>query len=329
MSRPNALIFFYLFFLLSLTSCSKTSLTSPPITTLSQAQEYFLKICREELQYDVFIIPNGKTLWIYVPLAEGINTLQAAQKNQAPPSETKESWSINYLKSTFENETFIIRYDMTPTRIYDQGLTYKNQYSPDFSKKQREVLNALTRAYFDVGQKTISTQLTVGNEISTKSDKELVKDIINDTPAAKENELPPEFFVMVFADTKNGVAIKAINYFEDMRMALSNPPAISHEEYIKRYVSEIFGDEAIVGDMKGERLKTSEIVLSDFLAQQIETRIKYQFTQSNFPPTGELQDEIWNVVAETCRLYQFKDFDKIKLIDMQTQKESTYNKDQL
>jgi hypothetical protein len=329
MIRPHILISLCLFCTLSLTSCSKTPLTPPAITTLSQAQEYFLKICREELKYDVSVIPNGKTLWVYVPLADSISILKAAPKNQAPPADTKESWSINYLKSTFENKTFVISYDITPTKKYDQPLTYKNGYSEEYSKKQREVLTALTRAYFDVGQKNISSSLTVGNQAAVTNDKPLIKNIADSILPPQKDEAPPEFFVTIFADIKNGVAVKTTNYFEDMRMALSNPPAISNDEYAKRFVYEILGDEKMIGNTTGTNLEMNEIILSDFLAKQIETRIKYQFTQSNFPPTGQVLDEIWTIVGETCRLYQFKDFEKIKLIDLQTQKESTFDKSQL
>lgn len=123
--------------------------------------------------------------------------------------------------------------------------------------------------------------------------------------------------------------MQTTSYFEDMRMALSNPPAISNDEYAKRFVYEILGDDKMIGNTTGANLEMGQVTLSDFLAKQIETRIRYQFTQSNFPPTGKAQDEIWWIVAETCRLYQFKDFEKIKLIDLQSKKESTFDKSQL
>ncbi|MCB9756957.1 MAG: hypothetical protein H6753_00865 [Candidatus Omnitrophica bacterium] len=301
----------------------------PQKVSLTSAQEKFLKLCHEELKYEVSVFPKGKTLWVYVPLSDNISILKAAPKNQTPPADTIESWSINFLKSTFENKTFVISYDITPTKKYDQPLTYKNSYSDEYSKKQREVLTALTRAYFDVGQKNIDSSLTVGNQADTTSDKPLVKNIAEGILPPEKEAAPPEFFVTIFADIKNGVAVKTTNYFEDMRMALSNPPAISNDEYAKRFVYEILGDEKMIGNTTGTNLEMNEIILSDFLAKQIETRIKYQFTQSNFPPTGQVLDEIWTIVGETCRLYQFKDFEKIKLIDLQTQKESTFDKSQL
>jgi len=183
----------------------------------------------------------------------------------------------------------------------------------------------LTRAYFDVGTNTITVPLTVGTDQPSVPE---VPDPLK-RPASIDDENPPEFFGMVFADVKRGVAMKSISYFKDMQMALSNPPAIPNEEYSKRYVYEIVGDEALIGNRTGTQLQLEEIKLADFLAMQIENRIKNKFVQSSFPPTNEAKNEIWNIVAETLRLYNFKDFTNIKLIDLKNQTESLYNKDQL
>ena len=313
-----------------LIGCGKPAAVKPraPVT-LTQAQEQFLKICKEELKYNVYVIPDGRTMWVYVPLNEGIIDFKPADPSQAPKAPASENWSIAFLKAVFDHDTkvFSVNYDIGMLKRYDQDVSYQNKYSDEYSSKQREVLTALTRAYFDVGQRLVNASMTVGNDgvdVGKTNPMTPVKD-----------EQPPEFFVMVFADTKRGVGIKAINYFPDMKMALSNPPAISNEEYIKRYVYELFGDETMVGDRTGASLKTEELVLGDFLAEQIENRIKYQFTQSSFPPTleggpnGIVRDEVWSIVAETFRLYEFKGFEKIKLIDLKTQQESTYDKSQL
>jgi len=323
-------LFLVVFTILSLSGCSNPPSAQKKSDTLTKAQAQFLKIAKEELKYDVSVIPDGRTMWVYVPLNDGIIEFKPAPENQAPKAPTTESWSITFLEALFDRstKTLAISYDIEMTRKHDQKLTYQNKYSEEYSTKQREVLIALTRAYFDVGQKIIHAPLTVGNE-QAPAGNQVVENVKDNPMTPIKDDVPPEFFVMVFADIKNGVGIKAINYFPDMKMALSNPPAISNEEYIKRYVFELFGDEKIIGDKTGDRLKTEEIVLGDFLAKQIENRIKYQFTQSGFPPVGEVRDEIWTIVAETFRLYEFKDFNQIKLIDLKTQQESTYDKSQL
>jgi hypothetical protein len=317
----------------SLTGCAKPPASAPKTpVTLTQAQEQFLKICKDELKYNVFVVPDGRSMWVYVPLKDGIVEFKPTSKNQAPKAPTDESWSITFLKTVFDHETktFSVSYDIAMTKKYDQDVSYQNKFSEEYSTKQREVLTALTRAYFDVGSRTMKTSLTVGNDqVTVTPGNEAVDHVKNNPMTPIKDELPPEFFVMIFADTKHGIGIKAINYFQDMKMALSNPPSISNEEYIKRYVYELFGEEEMIGDTTGARMKTEEIVLGDFLAKQIENRIKYQFVQSGFPPSGEVRDEIWAIVAETFRLYEFKGVEKIKLIDLKSGQEASYDKSQL
>lgn len=315
---------------LFLFSCSKPPAPIPEISTLSAAQRYFLQICHDELKQDVVLIPKGKTLWVYVPLEINFFDVKATQKNQTPSAPTLKSWSIQFLESSFEDKSFLVKFDFAITKKYDQkNTTYQNKYSDKYSEIQRGILTALTRAYFDVGQKNIDAPILVGNKKDPKTNDELAERMTRNPLTSSEGETPPEFFVMVFADIKNGVAIKSISYFNDMKMALSNPPALTNEEYAQRYVYDIYGDENLIGDKTGGRLKTEDIQLGDFLAKQIENRVKFQFTQSGFPPTGEVQDEIWTIIAQVCRLYNFTDFEKIKLIDLRTETESTFNKSQL
>lgn len=315
---------------LFLFSCSKPPAPVKEIKTLSAAQQYFLHICKEELKTDVVLIPQGKTLWVYVPLEINFFDIKATPKNQAPPALPSKNWSIQFLKSSFEDKSFLVKFDFAVTKKYDQkNPTYQNKYSDKYSEIQRGVLTALTRAYFDVGKTNLKAPLSVGNQSTAKPNEKLIEKMISNPVTSTADETPPEFFVMLIADIQRGIAIKSISYFDDMKMALSNPPALTNEEYLQRFVYDIYGDEDLIGDKTGKRLKTEEIQFGDFLAKQIENRIKFQFTQSGFPPTGEVQDEIWGIIAETCRLYNFKDFEKIKLINLQTEKESTYNKSQL
>lgn len=309
-----------------LTGCSRPK---PPIVTLSAAAEYFQKICREEYKYNVKIIPSGKTLWIYVPLTDGIVSLRAAPKNDAPKAPAEKGWTINFIEGVFDRgqKSFNISYDITQSKRYDKTATYQNKYSEDFTKKQRDILTAVTRAYFDVGT-NIKVPLKVGTSKTDDSSNESLAEKMKPDPKILE-ETPPDFFVLVFADIKRGVAIKGTSYFQDMKMALSYQPALTSEEFGKRYVNELYGDEELIGDSDGTHLKVSDIRLEDFLAKQIENRVKFAFAQSDFTPEGEVRDHIWEIVSETFRLYQFHAFEKIKLNDLQDGKESIYDKSQL
>ncbi len=311
--------YFFLLLLACITcGCFKTPVLET--TSLSSAHQKFLKICSDEYKYTVKVIPVGETVWIYVPSEDSIFDIKATPKKHLPPAAPKESWSIQFLESAYKDKTLSVHYDMNLTKKYDINPGYQNKWSEEQNKKQQNIMSAISRTYFDVGN--VPGDITFEGSIKDQTHHDLVK-------AYVKTDKPPEFVVIIYADIKRGIAIKTISYFNDMKQALSSLQTLPYEEYVKRYVSEIYGDEDLIGDKTGSRLKTEEIHLGDFLAKQIENRIKFQFTQSGFPPTGEVQDEIWNIIAQTCRLYNFKDFEKIKLTDLQTEKESTFDKSQL
>jgi len=318
MSSPRPFSCLLPVLLLVLSSCAKIG--PPPPTPLTAAEEQFSKICREEMKYDVHVTRAGQTVWVYIPLTNNIFDIKASAKNQAPKAAPLKSWSIQFLESKFQDKTFAVSFDIEFTKKYDKDNGIQNKYSEEYSKKQREVLTALTRAYFDVGR-------LPGDIIFKDKDKQKTHDNLVNTYLPPNR--PPDFFVMVFADIKRGIAAKTVTYFPDMKMALANPPAIPSEEFTKRYIAEIYGDPDLIGDKAGSHLKIEDIQLPDFLAKQIENRVKIKFTQSAFPPKDDAQTEIWTIVAETLRLYHFSDFQNIKLIDLKNEKESLYDKSQL
>ncbi len=295
---------------------------APPLasTSLSAAHQEFLKICQDELKYPIQVFPVGKTVWVYVPSEDSIFDIRATPGKRPPPALPKESWSIQYLESVYDMKDLVTKYDISLSKKYDSNPGYQNKLSAEQNKKQQDILSAISRAYFDVG--SVPGDVIYADGAKDQTHQDFVK-------AYVKTDKPPDFFVLVFADIKRGIAIKTISYFNDMKMALSNPPAIPNEEYARRYLYEIYGEEDLIGDKTGKKLKVEEISLGEFLAKQIDNRIKFKFTQSGFPPTGEVQDEIWGIIAETYRLYQFEDFEKIKLIDIKAEKESTYDKSQL
>ncbi len=301
----------------NLSGCFRTP--PPPIGSRAAAQEELIRICREEYKYDIVVKQTNQTVWIYVPLKDNIIDFKAAPKSPFI-STAKKTWSIQRLESVYKDKTFVIDYDIAPTKKYQKDSGYQTTYSEEYNEKQRHLISAITRAYFDVG--TVPGDVTYADAQKNKTHSDLVN-------AYVKTDAPPEFFVVVYADIKRGIITKTISFFDDMKRALSNPPDITSEEYAKRYLYEIAGDEAFIGDQTGEHLKIEEIHLPDFLAKQIANRINFQFLQSSFPPSEDIEKEILTIVAETTRLYKFNDFTAVKLRDQLNDKEYLFDKSQL
>jgi hypothetical protein len=102
------------------------------------------------------------------------------------------------------------------------------------------------------------------------------------------------------------------------------------EEYGRRSVAkEPRGDEAIIGDRTGRHLKPYDITMPEFLAEQVIYRIKFKYQQSDFPPTNDDEEEILKVINETVAAYDFKDFNSVRLDNLNSSKTYDFNKEQL
>ncbi len=269
-----------LLFCFLLTGCSKINTVA--VNTLSQAEEKFITICQEEYNFTpvVFRLPN--TMWIYIPLAQNIFEFKASDKGPSSSAEASKSFAIHYLDGKFKDSQFVIQYDIGPVKKYAKDPGYSSSYTEEFQTKQRGILTAVYRAYGGL-------------------------------PADRESpEKAPDFFVLVMADIKTGLETTTLFYFPDFRRAMSDN--FFYEEFTRRTISEEpTGHTNILGDTTGRHLDPQEINFPEFLAKQIVFRIRYKFQRSDFPPEGQIADEIAAIVQETVGNYGFKDFDGVRL----------------
>ena len=58
-------------------------------------------------------------------------------------------------------------------------------------------------------------------------------------------------------------------------------------------------------------------------------RIRFKFTQSDFPPQENYEDAIIGIIADTTRYYHFKDFLEVRTNDLRTKKKMIFTPGQL
>ena len=288
--------------------------------TLSAAHEKFLQTCTEEFKYNITTKQIDNTSWIYVPIENNIVDIKATDKGPFSSNKAKEALSMRYVGAKFNGNSLNIEYDVAMTKGYAKSYGYSSIYTEEYSKIQNNVLLALKNSFFDVG--TIKGDLEFTNTKKAGTHKKLVDSYV-------KTDTPPEFFVVVISDIKKGIEIEILLNFDDYKKAMSPNPVIPHEEYTKRYLTEIRGSSAIVNDTTGAHLNYRSITMQNFLSRQIINRINFKYTKSDFTPENDAQKEILKIIATTLRLYDFKDFETVNLKNLNTDTAKTITKNEL
>ena len=295
-----------------------SDLWKAPAPTQSLAQEAFVKICKEEFHYPVVVKTVGHTVWIYLPIEEDIFSLKANDEKPSESSQKKRAFSVEYLDGHFDDRTFRLEYDILPVTKPMKGYGYQNAASEKYSRKKNNILTAISRTYFDLGEEP-------GGPDSLNAEHETGRQDVNKAHAGGEK--PPDFFVIVITDIVNGIETEEIFYLKDFKRYMSQE--MPHEEYSKRYLSEIKGDKSAIGDRAGNHLDYKEVTWPEFLIKQIIRRISFKYQTSDFQPTENTEMEIVRIVGEAVKAYSFEDFTAVQLHNLRKDETYLFDKSQL
>lgn len=285
MKFPNRILV-VLLTLLYAAGCSPA--TEKPLSS-SEADKKFIQILRNDYGLAPVLFYQGETLWIYLPDENRELYKITAGPASAAPS-TPKKFALEYIKGVFKEKIFEFEYDViTPTKV-SSGSGLANQYSPEFSTQNRNVLTAIARTFFDA-------------------------------------EKSPEFIVIVFADVKNGMEAAQTFHVPDLKRYYSYgmPP----DEYSMRVLTEANGSQKIIGDFEGKHLRPKPVSWTEFLQKQIEQRVRYKFQSSDFPPNETPATEILKIIAATLNIYDFKKYDAVNLIDLRTANARSFTRGQI
>ncbi len=319
---------FILVFLTFPLSCSKAP-SPPPLKTLTEAQQYLLKISKEEDNLDVKLFPLDNTVWIYIPFEKPLFDIKVSPDGPKTSRQSTTTLNINFLDAQFKDKTFYVQYDISKLKKYDQDFGYSSTYTEDYQKANRNILTAIFRAYSEVEKLPDSDEFVekVPGDIDhpdytqNVSHKNLVHSYI-------KTQKVPDFFVIVIADITKGMETQMIVHFEDLRRGMMD--ASFQEEYSKRAVIENpIGLTKIIGDKEGRHLDLQEMTWEEFLSNQIVYRIKYKYQRSSFPPSEDSKNEILNIIKETLGAYLFQNFQSVAIHDLNADEHWTMEKAEL
>ncbi len=250
----------------------------------------------KEGKLDISTRRVGKTEWIYLALDEPIFFLKSNKAGENPRN-TAMPFSLLSLEATFEREAFRFEYDIVKDVMPPEGGTYGYGYNEKYTYKRQLIYQGIQEIFFNLAEDE------------------------------KTKETAPVFFVIVIADIKNGVASKNTFYLPDFQLLMTG--GIPFEEYYLRELSDVFGDENLIGDRTGRNLDVKEVTWADFLTTQMKNRIRFKFSHSDFKPQSDPDNEIVTIVANTLRYYPFRDFVAVDLYNRREKREMRFTKAQL
>lgn len=133
----------------------------------------------------------------------------------------------------------------------------------------------------------------------------------------------PQFFCVITADIKNGVEIKEIFYYLDLKKLSYN--FISRSEFQHRTIEDMQILPEIIGDKEGLYLNYKDITWEEFILGQIQQRIRLKFQKAEVNKNADIDKEILKIVIYTLKTYNFKDFSSVELNNLLTNNKMVLN----
>lgn len=147
---------------------------------------------------------------------------------------------------------------------------------------------------------------------------QVIRRVLFSIDCSKEKK--PFMFCIVTADIKNGFEIRQIFHLMDLKKLSYG--FISQTEYQHRIIQDTAVDLEIVGDRQGDHLDYHDISMEEFIADQIQSRIKFKFQKPEVEANADIDKEVLKIVAYTLDIYSYKDF---KLVEITNEATGTKN----
>ena len=207
------------------------------------------------------------------------------QKSDKPEKYT-EKFSIEINKAAFIDKNFKIEYLIK--KIADQQKSQEYKFNKAVLEKSNNVWKTIRRVLFSMER---------GKEAYA-----------------------PKFLCLVTADIKSGLVMKDLVYIIDLKKV--SYEFISWTEYQHRSIQEVGFSPIAIGDQEGKNIDYKDVLFADFLALQMQQRIKLKYQKPEVGRDTNIDQEILKVVVHTIKTYQFKDFNEVELANSFAGKEN-------
>ncbi|MBF0511821.1 MAG: hypothetical protein HQL13_05780 [Candidatus Omnitrophica bacterium] len=256
-----------------------------------ELQNKFELKCKKDYNLHVVTRLVGKTFWIYAPTDKNLFDFAAETPTPPDPMKKHAKYDLLYIHGEFTEKSFIFDYDVVPKIKSElQNEGIKNEASDYYNKLYNNLITVLTETMLDP-------------------------------------KTPASFVVLTICDIKKGIESRYTFYLEDYRKA--SVEGLPYDEFNKRVLQEYKGNTNFIGDQLGQHLEYNDVIMPVFLTKQMVNRIRYKFTQSDFPPQQNYETAIIDTIADTTRYYHFKDFMTVRTNDIRNKKKMVFTPKQL
>ena len=262
-----------------------------PRPPLTDLQKKFEIKCRKDYNLNCLTRIVGKTFWIYAPTDKPLFDFAAETPSPPDPLKKPAKYNLLYVNGSYQDSAFYFEYDVIPKiKSNLQNEGIRNEGTDYFNKLYNNLFTAVTETLLDP-------------------------------------KTPVSFVVMAITDIKKGIEARYTFYLEDYRMA--SVEGIPYDEFSKRVLQESKGSKDYIGDEIGQHLEYNDIKMPNFLTKQMVNRIRFKFTQSDFPPQENYEEAIVGTIADTNRYYHFNGFKEVRTDDIRTKKKMIFTPKQL
>lgn len=315
MKQPFTILI--IFFAIITSGCSNNAHSQR--NTVADAEEKFLKICREDNNLPVQLFNAQNTVWIYLPMEEDLIDYHGALKNDALKS--KRQFNISTFEGEYKDKDYQFVMDIADGIKTSKDPGYKSDATETFIKNRLTIYGAISEAYFDIGE------LPGNRHFADKTRDDVHQNMVDNY--VPNTQKAPEFIGVVIANIKKGIAYKTVLNLNDYKLYRSD--VLTSEEYNLREISELYGDVKLVDDWKGTNLEIKPVDWTWFFIEQIKNRVNFKFTRSDFPPevNQDLIIEIATIIAETFRFYEYADYSNVLIKNLRDNTSYNFDRPQI
>jgi len=263
---------------------SCTSSTSPTYVK-ENIDQAIRDICKKEYDLDIRARIIGSTLWVYMPIQDMFEAFGKKDK----PEKYVEKFAIEQNNDSLKNNLLKLEYAIKAVPEKEKYQEYK--YNKKVFDNINNVLAVIRRVLFSM-----------------------------DRSKAQE----PKFFCFITADIKNGIEIKQLSYYLDLKKISYN--YISNDEYRHRLIQDFNIEPRAIGDSQGSYIEYRDITMEEFITGQIKHRIQLKFQKPEVEKDVDIDKEIIKILTYTLKIYGFDNFDTAELNNLLTQNRIVLNR---